>query len=370
MNQSLKGLIAYSAYSYEKIKENSLKGGVYLYGAGFIGAWTLTYLERVGVPVVAFVDSNPKRWGSDYLGKKIISPQDKELTASQAILITSRHAVSKIKSILSDLTDAPVMSIDAFSVHEQGQDAIISLEDLFSCDLKSLETLYAVLTSMLQGTTHSLEKCAESQPYFNRYGFFNRMNEVYVDAGAYVGDSLERFIWSVNGVFKEIHAFEPSKPQFNAMSERVRRLLVEWGLNSEKVMLVNKALSSGSTVENFFKGDSSTQNRVVRDRGVVAHDDKAFDSVSTTSIDEYFGDENLSLIKVDVEGSEKDLLIGASATIRRCRPRMALSVYHFPTDIFTLPLECRRLNEDYTFALGHHSSQLIETVLYCRDKSD
>ena len=76
------------------------------------------------------------------------------------------------------------------------------------------------------------------------------------------------------------------------------------------------------------------------------------------------------LIKIDVEGSEKALLEGAAEVIKRCRPRIALSVYHYPTDIFELPIIIMQLNHNYQISLGHHSFQQMETVLYCRDKND
>ena len=61
------------------------------------------------------------------------------------------------------------------------------------------------------------------------------------------------------------------------------------------------------------------------------------DSVEVVSLDEYFGGDRFTFLKVDVEGSEAELIDGAAKIIHYHRPRIALSVYHYPTDIFTLP---------------------------------
>ena len=184
-----------------------------------------------------------------------------------------------------------------------------------------------------------------------------------------MGDSLERFLWSVNGVFKHIHAFEPGLKQYQAMTKRVDRLIAEWALSPEKIALVNKGVSDASRQVEIKRGSHLIQTRI---------DERAHESlcaepshlISTISLDEYFDGAALTLLKVDIEGSEAAMLSGAMRSIQKWRPRIALSVYHYPKDIFDLPRKCFSINPDYKFSLLHHSSQLMDTVLYCRDKND
>ena len=58
------------------------------------------------------------------------------------------------------------------------------------------------------------------------------------------------------------------------------------------------------------------------------------------------------------------LLEGAANTLKRCRPRLAICVYHYPSDIPQISSYLKSLVPDYRFALRHHSPQLMETVLY------
>ena len=344
------------------------KTGVFLYGAGFIGRWSVGYLEQLGIPVLGFIDSDASKWGAIICGKKIHSPLDPDVMKTKAVFITSRHAVSTIKQALSHLS-AKIMSIDAFVVHQVGADLIAKTENVFKWEKRSLETFHCVLCAMLDGSTKPLESVADNRRFFDRFGFFNRDKEIFVDAGAYVGDSLEQFIWSVNGVFQKIYAFEPGGIQFAALKQRVNRLVSEWALKPDRIDLVNKCLGSTNSISKMLNSDVLIQTQIDSYKRKNDSNTKST-NIRSVSLDNYFKTEPFSFLKVDVEGSEHALIDGAKNSILKHRPRIALSVYHYPTDIFTLPLKCSEFNADYTFALGHHSSQLMDTVAYLRDKND
>jgi FkbM family methyltransferase len=263
---------------------------------------------------------------------------------------------------------AATLSVDALIVHRAGQAEFQRVEELLRHDERSLRTYYAVVIAMLAGTVRPLAPFADSRPFFERFGFFNRAREIFVDAGAYVGDSVERFLWSVNGVFGHIHAFEPGALQFQALEKRVARLCEEWALSRDRISLVQKGLSADSRVALVDTAQDPTQMQ-------LEEIDQRRESLTTTrvetiSLDAYFKESPFTFLKVDIEGSEADLLRGAKQSIAQHRPRVALSVYHYPTDIFELPVQLQELNQDYCFHLGHHSSQLMETVLYAKDRDD
>lgn len=73
--------------------------------------------------------------------------------------------------------------------------------------------------------------------YFSHMHFQATHNpgEVFVDCGSYVGDTLERYIWNRDGVFKKIIAFEPDRDNYAAMETRVNRLRKEWNLNGDAI---------------------------------------------------------------------------------------------------------------------------------------
>ena len=89
----------------------------------------------------------------------------------------------------------------------------------------------------------------------------------------------------------------------------------------------------------------------------------------TLTIDDLVARENLArvdFIKMDIEGAELAALQGARHTIQRFKPKLAISVYHRPHDLFEVPRLIQQLNESYEFFLDHHTIHQEETVLYAR----
>jgi FkbM family methyltransferase len=75
--------------------------------------------------------------------------------------------------------------------------------------------------------------------------------------------------------------------------------------------------------------------------------------------------EKIDFIKMDIEGAELSALRGASACINRFRPKLAISLYHKPTDIFEIPIFIADSFPFYEMHIDHYTIHQEETVLYC-----
>ena len=82
------------------------------------------------------------------------------------------------------------------------------------------------------------------------------------------------------------------------------------------------------------------------------------------TIEHILGDVRPTFIKMDIEGSELRALKGAEQSIHKYRPKLAISIYHRPEDIFTLPDLLLSYHPDYKFYLRHYSLGYFDTVLY------
>jgi len=67
---------------------------------------------------------------------------------------------------------------------------------------------------------------------------------------------------------------------------------------------------------------------------------------------------------MDIEGSELQALQGAINTIKKSRPKLAVSVYHKRSDIWDIPMFLLGIHPDYRFYLRTYSFTGNETVLY------
>jgi len=74
--------------------------------------------------------------------------------------------------------------------------------------------------------------------------------------------------------------------------------------------------------------------------------------------------EAVDFIKMDIEGSEDAALRGATHTIRRFHPKLAISAYHLPGDWWTLARRVRAIDPAYRLYFDHHTIYGEETVLY------
>jgi len=72
-----------------------------------------------------------------------------------------------------------------------------------------------------------------------------------------------------------------------------------------------------------------------------------------------------TIIKMDVEGAELEALKGAYNTIKNYKPRLAICVYHKPSDIIDIPGFILQINDGYKLYLRHHRADIADdTVLY------
>ena len=69
-------------------------------------------------------------------------------------------------------------------------------------------------------------------------------------------------------------------------------------------------------------------------------------------------------IKLDVEGAEMNVLWGAKESIRKWRPRMAISLYHRREHFLEIPEFLLSLHGDYQFNISLNNPTFIDMVLY------
>ena len=335
--------------------EEALRGRhIALYGTGFLGRWAVDHLRGAGVEPTICFDGNPAKQGGTFHDIPVAAFPDTSGALPDAVLITARHAVQSIAPML-DRHGLSACSFDGWYVgHRFPQFA--ALHDALFTDEQSCQTLRAVLHAMLTGDLHPLSAVFERDQYFCLPHLLSPGEDYYVDAGAFVGDSVERFIWATGGAFKKIWAFEPFDRPFQALTARTERLSSEWALNKGQITPVRAGL-----------GAVNGQSTAVTDGGHMqsaALTPIAEGAVPILALDDYLDGQPVTFFKADVEGMEMELLAGASRTISRYRPKLAICVYHYPCDLPDIVARIRSYVPDYKFALRHHSSQQMETVLY------
>ncbi len=158
-------------------------------------------------------------------------------------------------------------------------------------------------------------------------------NEDYLDLGAYKGDTIEEFLHYSGGKYSSITALEPDAKTFKKLCANTERL--------ESFTAINKAVYSNS--DGIFFDSAAGRQSSVSAKG------KFIPSVSVDDLCRKF-----SYIKADVEGSEREAILGAEKTLSEYRPKLNIALYHRSEDIFFLPLLIHGINSDYRFELRRH----------------
>jgi hypothetical protein len=86
-----------------------------------------------------------------------------------------------------------------------------------------------------------------------------------------------------------------------------------------------------------------------------------------TRIDDFVKNQKMDrvdLIKMDIEGSEPEALIGATETIKTHRPVLAISAYRKREHLISLMSIISQILPSYKFGFAQHSPVVWEAVLY------
>lgn len=175
--------------------------------------------------------------------------------------------------------------------------------------------------------------------------------DIVLDCGAGIGDISLLFAGLV-GRQGEVHLFDPIP-----LHIRFCRLQASLNPPLAQVLHINELAVSNRT---FAKAG------VKRDSDRIAPAGLAIDSFASTSLDEYASSKlsRVDFIKMDIEGAEMDAIEGAAKIIREFKPRLAISVYHKPNDLWQIPLKLKALNPTYEMYFGHHTPVSWESVFY------
>lgn len=214
-------------------------------------------------------------------------------------------------------------------------------------DELSKKIYFSYIKARLSKIPNDLVQFCSKPQYFCEFMNIGQ-NEIFVDCGAYDGDTLKNFFDIEHGKYNKIYAFEPESNNYDELLKNT--------CNIHSVNLINKGTWKKDTVLKFSSDGTSS-----------ALNDNCDIEIEVTSIDETVGLDEVTFIKMDIEGSELATLKGAEKTIKRCMPKLAICVYHKPEDLITIPQYIKKFNlsnKKYKLYLRHHSMSSNETVLY------
>jgi FkbM family methyltransferase len=342
-----------------------------VYPAGRMGRQAAAGLTAQGARVVAFGDSDPAVQGGRIDGLPVLSPTEVAAAHSgDAVLVASTMFDSAICEDLRALGCEAVVPAgylnlrlpEIFRAREYegawaaatdtaNRTAIEDAQALLA-DEESRRVFAGKLAFYVSLDKERLDEITSAATiYFDSSVHELGVDEVVVDGGAYVGDTLRSFLVCCTGRFRSYVAFEPDRASFAKLADVA-------ATDPARITAIRAGLARHMSSARLLS-TAGTGSRLLGD------DELGGESVPVVGLDEYFdGRRAPSLIKMDIEGAEAEALLGAARLLADAAPTLAVSAYHFPTDLWTIPLLIKRLMPRSGVYLRHYSREIDDTVCY------
>lgn len=333
---------------------------VVLYGASDAGKNYVEILRNYNIYIECFIDDDLKKQNKTYCGINVLSREIflKKCTGNEIILIASYSPsviIQKIRNMAPSLYEQIRWSdfylwengLDYFQYYQKNMEQIDRVAGMF-CDEKSRHVFENLLNYKVSRNNELIEEIRDSvnEQYFTPEIMTFTDEEIFVDLGAYSGDTIEGFSRAVNGKYGRIVAVEPDEINFKLLRENTSRY---------------------PKIE-YYKAGIADRDGTARFNAVgiyTSHFDKeGGQKIKTMSVDSIMKGEKVTFIKADIEGLEIKMLKGARNIIERYKPKIAIAVYHKKEDIFEIPLLLHSYRDDYRFFMRHYTEMPIDTVLY------
>ncbi len=342
------------------LKGQKILGGgenrIALYGAGKYGTIALNNIKKYlpYLEIICFLDDNKVRNNHDIEGLKVISLHEAiQQVGNFSIIITNYYISSVLKKIEAEGFDLDRVFFGGQLLIEDVDYSYLStnkdnLCGAFACleDYLSKMIFESIVSSRFNKTIDLLGRTCEADQYFPQDIFTLSDEEVFVDGGAYDGDTIEAFLEHTGRKYKYIYAFEPDKANWEKLLSRGYK---------QKITIFNAGLYS-ETKEISFDSNKGGSSKI---------GDEGIDTIQVVKFDDLeLPEKAVSFIKMDIEGSELSALHGMKETIKKNRPKLAICIYHKFEDLWELPLYIKSLVPEYKLYIRNYTSYLDEIVLY------
>jgi FkbM family methyltransferase len=335
--------------------------GVYIFAAHRNAVKCIRYCEKIGITIAGLLDNDPAKHGKEICGINVTGidgiPKDAIIVnASGRYCIEINEQLDRLGyefhldfMELLFIYDLPFQATGAFReyVTEVIRYRFKVLSMYLACkDDQSRALIDGLVLYRLTLQSDCLKGLISpyDQEFFAKDIISFGSDEVFVDGGAYDGDSFKKFKDMTRG-FKAAYLFEPDLEICDKMHVAIG--------DEKGVFIINSGLwSTAGELKFSVTGD---MDGAISDHGEV--------SISVVALDDHI-DEKLSYIKLDIEGAEAEAMIGAKRHLGTDRPKLAIAVYHKACDFWELPALVEKFGGMYDFSFRHYSHTIDDTVLY------
>lgn len=268
----------------------------------------------------------------------------------QTLYLVPAFVYEKLYGNGHESLDCPYISTEVW----ENTESIQRVYDLLTTENSKLSFLNILAYRMTLNKDY-ISRAYSAHPQYFIPEFRNlKSDEIYVDCGAFTGDTIELYC-KYNQVPKAAYLFEPDGENLISLKKNLKKFSDKTGFKN--IVIVNKGVYKNTGRLYFASGKGSRSHFSETTTANSAY-------VEVIALDDAIND-RVSFIKMDIEGSEYDALLGAKRTIRSYYPKLAICLYHRIDDLWRIPLLIQSLFPEYNhYEIHHHKMRFSETVLY------
>ncbi len=323
---------------------------VVMYGMGNGADKIIAVCEKYGVEIADFFASDGFVRGHSFHGKTVISysaMKEKYMGQDPIVLLSFASSLPDVLELFKQVArecelyapDVPVFGETLFTIEffNENRERFERVYKMLS-DEESKRIYKNVILYKLTGDIKYLwDSESDKQKVYTELLDCGGIKK-YLDLGAYNGDTVREMLY-YNPNLKQAIALEPDARNFRKLNEYAQGAEIEI-----------KCINAGAWRENttLLFDASGNRNAGIVSKGNIVSKIK---EVPVVSVDSVLAGDAVDYIKYDVEGSEREALLGSAQTIKAHAPKLLVSLYHRSEDLFALPELIKELNPDYKLYL-------------------
>jgi FkbM family methyltransferase len=346
--------------------------GLVLYGAGHFGRMAVEALRRRGIVPQAFVDRDPAKAGRDVLGIPVLTLDQLPGAGGRKslVVVTVYNCVAVLRDLRARGIDAityaqlaaalgeplrPYCGVQDPTVLWRHETDIRAAMRLWSDEESRREYLSQLMWSLDLDPMQLPPPRPARDTYFEPSLVHLASDEVFVDCGAFDGDSVAAFRDRCPQ-YKTLVALEPDPTN---RANFVRRFGGETAMAAERISVLRYAASDRRETVTFDV--TGTAGSAIATAGL---------QVEAAPLDELVADMGPTFIKMDIEGAEPKALTGAAGIMRAHKPQLAVCLYHDRRHLWEIPLQIAECQPAYRLHLRRYADECWELVCYATLDTD
>lgn len=263
--------------------------------------------------------------------------------------------------------------LHTYKVVNDNMDKIRRVQEMLS-DNKSIELYNTYVERVKYNMKYYMDITDDIyESYFGDGIFKYSAEEVLVDGGALDGDDVIWFsslLQREGKVLKNSYSFEPDSFSFN----KTRKNLDKYYNVSSDLYMDGKAVQSDQF--KVFRAGLYDKNSEIEfcqydnEGSCFIETQESGLSTPVARLDDIVKDEKVTFIKYDLEGAEIPAIKGAEKTIKKNKPKLAISIYHNIEDLWEIALLIKKYVPEYKLFIRHHTTTAMDKTLYAALECD